>query len=67
MFGLKIGVGLIFWGFIVRVVKYEVVLDIFGSNTKMKCRQEEERKVEKAGRLEKKKTESILEFQHNTK
>ena len=44
MFGLEIGVGLIFWGFAVRVVGEEVVLDIFGSDTKMKCRQEEKRK-----------------------
>ena len=67
MFGLKIGVGLIFWGFVVRFVKEEVVLDIFCSNTKMKCRQKEKRKIERARRPEKKKTERILEFQHSTK
>ena len=35
MFGLEVGVGLIFWGFAVRVVGEEVVLEIFGSDTKM--------------------------------
>ena len=67
MIGLEIGVGLIFWGFVVRVVGEEVVLDIFGFDTKIKCRQDEERITRKTGGLERKKTESILEFQPSTK
>ena len=50
MLGLEVGVGLIFWGFAVRVVGEEVVLDIFGFDTKIEMhvrRKEKQRKQRK--------------------
>ena len=49
MLGLEVGVGLIFWGFVVRVIREEVVLDIFGFDTKMEmqARRKEKRRKQR--------------------
>ena len=44
MFRMEIRVGLKFWGFVVRVVKEEVVLDIFSSNTNIELQARNKRK-----------------------
>ena len=43
MLGLEVGVGLIFWGFAIRVVG-EVVLDVFGFDTKMEMQARRKKK-----------------------
>ena len=47
MFKLEAGVGLKFWGFAIRVVGEEFVLDIFGSDAKIKLQAKKKRKTEK--------------------